>query len=450
MGKQKSLFDKLIQVLTHSVDKSPSNLSHYDVVLTGDNLSWLMTRNLTKVTHGHKMIYFDPPQGIIQATALRIPYESRAVPEGKYTMLYSELLDSSMGMNPSVKIQTILPNESAVVFNNGQKITYNALLLASGYQPAPEQIPGLLQGVDIQGGRVFSTLPKMNNPLFYSYTSLFEHGNAFIYIPEFPFQNEVEHLNFLYALSTWEMNQELGIGSPLRHLTIINANDRFASKCDLLDQYIRKRLEGHSKVDVLFNTKLKNINNKDSIITIQDKNGQTKDLEFHRLYCHVPVKPDPLLVHSGLIAEGEKKIKVDPKTLALQGHENIFVFGENLDLNIQPSFEASMTQAHVARHNALKYIDGRKPTGEYNGQTRIPLYVGVGKVAMYTSDWTKGPQIKDGRFNEWLNHRAMAGSFAKKIRATFLSKRGSPANKKFLSWPKGEQVRQVAPAEHHH
>jgi hypothetical protein len=450
MGKQKSLVDKIIQILTHTVDKSPANLSHYDVVLTGDNLSWMMTRNLTKITHGHKMIYFDPPQGLIQALPLRIPFESKAVKDSKYSMLYSELLDVSMGMNNTARIQTILPNENAVVFNNGRKVTYSALLIASGYQAVPEAIPGLIEGVNIQGGRVYSTLPKITNPLFYSFISLFEHGDAFIYIPEFPFQNEVEHLNFLYALSTWELNEELGVGSPLRKLTIVNANDRFASKCDVLDQYIRKRLEGHSKVDVLFNTKLKNINNKDSTITIEDQNGQTKNLEFRRLYCHVPVKPDPLLVNSGFIGANEKKIKVDPKTLAAEGHENIFVFGENLDLPIQPSFEAAMVQAHVARHNALEYIEGRRPNAEYKGQTRIPLFVGFENVAMYTSDWEKGPQIKDGWINEWWNYRQMSGGFAKKVRETFLSKRGSPSTKKFLKWGKGEQVRQVTPSEHHH
>lgn len=29
---------------------------------------------------------------------------------------------------------------------------------------------------------------------------LFEHGDAFFYIPEFPFSGEVENYNFLYAL----------------------------------------------------------------------------------------------------------------------------------------------------------------------------------------------------------------------------------------------------------
>lgn len=448
--KQKSFFDKLIQVMTHSVDRSPNNLSHYDVILAGGVLSWMMTRNLTKVTHGHKMIYYDPPTMPIQTTALRIPYESRAVDEGKYNMMYSELLDPSMGMNTALKIKQILPEESAVLMSNGQKLTYGSLIYNSALRDTPEAIPGLVEGLNNGANRVFSTLPKMSNQLFYSFVSLFEHGEAVIYIPEFPFQSEIEHMNILYALSTWEMNERFGISSPKWHLTIINANDRFASQCDVLDKYIRDRLASHSKVSVHFNTKLKSINNKDSTLTLEGQDGQTRNMEFRRLYCHVPTKTDSMLVGSGLLDAADMKVKVNPATLAHEKFENVFVYGENIDVKVQPSLEASLTQASVARHNALEYIEGRSAKAEYNGRTFIPIFHGVHNAALYSSDWRKGPSIKEGLLDGWFNYKWAVGSYAKKVRKAFISKSAAPMTRKAPKFAKGDQVRQVAPSEHHH
>lgn len=448
--KQKSFFDKLIQVMTHSVDKTPNNLSHYDVILAGGVLSWLMTRNLTKVTHGHKMIFYDPPTMPIQTTAMRIPFESAAIKDSQYNMLYSELLDPSMGMNNSAKIKQILPNESAVLMSNGQKLTYGSLIYNTSLLDTPDAIPGLVEGLNNGANRVFSTLPKMTNPLFYSFISLFEHGQAVIYIPEFPFQSEIEHMNFLYALSTWEMNEKLGIGSPLWHLTIINANDRFASQCDVLDKFIRDRLATHSKVTVHFNTKLKSINNKDSTLTLETKDGQTRDMEFKRLYCQVPTKVDPLLATSGLIEGNAKKVPVNPKTLAHGQFENVFVYGENVDVRVQPSLEASLTQASVARHNALEYIDGRSAKAEYNGRSFIPIYHGVHNVALYSADWQKGAEVKPGLLDGWFNYKWAVGSYGKKVRKAFISKAAAPMTRKAPKFEKGDQVRQVAPSEHHH
>ena len=52
MGK-KSLFDKIIQKVTHSKDPSPKGLSHYPLMIIGNGVGGVFSQHLSNVTHGH-------------------------------------------------------------------------------------------------------------------------------------------------------------------------------------------------------------------------------------------------------------------------------------------------------------------------------------------------------------------------------------------------------------
>lgn len=56
----------------------------------------------------------------------------------------------------------------------------------------------------------------------------FYNGDAFVYIPPFPFSGEVETYNFLFALEQWKEAEKVNLCSSKRTMTIINANDRFS------------------------------------------------------------------------------------------------------------------------------------------------------------------------------------------------------------------------------
>jgi len=51
MGK-KSLFDKVIQKMTHSKDKSPSGLSKYPLIVLGSHVGGILTHSISNKTHG--------------------------------------------------------------------------------------------------------------------------------------------------------------------------------------------------------------------------------------------------------------------------------------------------------------------------------------------------------------------------------------------------------------
>lgn len=449
MKKEKTLFDKFIQILTHQIDKSPPDLKKYDVVIFGGTLSCLMTKQIAKFTHGHKNVFHSATNKDMFMSTLRVPYEARRFEDPFYNLTLSEAIELSVAKDPSNPIKKLLPKENAVELSNGRRIEYEALILEPSFQPIPESIPGLLEGLNRADGRVYAPVAKTGNPLYYGFFPLFENGNAFIYIPEFPFENEVEQYNFLAALSTWELGEKYGAVSPMRNLTIINANDRFASKCNVLNDYIMKKLASHPKVDVLFNTKLKSINNNEKTLLIEDKSGNQKNVEFHRVYVHIPTTGNQHCIEAGLIKPGKKQVEVDPKSLLVKGFDNIFAYGEGAELPVQPSFMAFNSQAQIARHNALEYIEGRKPNAEYGGDTKVPIFTGINSATFYSAAFNKEPKIAQGWLMERILYYYIVKSYAKSLRSVYISKKAGGPKSKFIKFPKGEQVRQVAQSAHH-
>lgn len=70
----------------------------------------------------------------------------------------------------------------------------------------------------------------------------FETGDAYYYIPPFPFSGEVETYNFLFSEAIWKKDERLGMVSPIRKLRILNANQSFSNDSQI-DEFIKTKAE---------------------------------------------------------------------------------------------------------------------------------------------------------------------------------------------------------------
>jgi len=450
MQKKKSLFDKFIQVLTHQVDAVPNNLPDYEVVVVGDALGGIMTKHLTHFTHGHKSIMYLNKSKTFELASLRPLYEQRRLKKLEYFILPVLVVSSSVARPSEAGISQIDPNASKITLSNGRSINYKTLILESGLTQAPEKIEGFLEALNDETCPVLSTIESTNPRKYYTGFPLFTNGNAFIYIPEFPFANEVETYNFLMSLAYFQLGETVGSVSPLHNLTIINANDRFASHSNVLDKFIKEQISKYAKVDVLYNTKLVKIDKDNRRIVTEDRQGQHKNHDFNYVYVHVPTKTNDLLTSSGIIPDSGKLVPIDPVSLRHTKFDNIYSYGEGAKLDIQPSFFGSIHQSHVVRHNVLEQIENRRPNAEYKGNTKLPVWTGIDQLAWFTSQYGNDGQIKGDLLSSKLSYYWMRKKFFKKMINIYTSKNpGPPALRGYQKFQKGEQVGPVV-AHHHH
>ena len=437
--KQKSFFDKVLQIITHQADRSPVGLSKYDTVILGRDFAVMTSKKVAKITHGHSTMFFQSPNRDIFLRELRILSETRKCDGSAYKLGIGETVEISAAKDNANHVVKIEPEKSKLIFRNGNSIEYGSLILDSGLEYDFDAIPGLEEGLNQPHGSVFSPYHYSLNLQPYNFFPNFSQGNAFIYLPEFPFHNEVENLNFLIALDTWEAQEKMGIISPLRNLTIVNANDRFASHCGHLDKFIRERLGRHSKVDVLMKSKLQRIDNAQKKLTVVDKDGTAREMDFERIYVHIPTKADPLMAESGFLKAGKKQVAVNPKTLQYSHYDNVFCIGDGIDLPIQTSFYASVRQSRVAVHNSLERIHGRSASAEYNLETKLPIFTGKENASFYKSTAGSEPTFTSPIF-EKLVYKYLCMFWAGALKKTYTGKSAGPGLRFASKFKKGEAL----------
>lgn len=101
--------------------------------------------------------------------------------------------------------------------------------MATGIPEDYEKIQGLSDALKDDEAPVYSpNFYPENKEKILGAISIFETGNAYYYIPPFPFAGESETFNFLFSENLWRKDELLGMVSPIRKLKIISANDRLS------------------------------------------------------------------------------------------------------------------------------------------------------------------------------------------------------------------------------
>jgi len=371
--------------------------------------------------------------------------ELRVFEDSKFNIASNLMISDSVAKDPS-QVQKINLDKNSITLNSGREIEYDTMILDNGFDSTLDNVPGLVEALNDPNGRVYTTSNQTANKMPFGFFPLFQNGDAYIYIPKFPFENEVSQYNFLMALSVWDHSEKLGIISPIRKLTIINANDRFASKCDVLNDFITKRLQNFSKVEVLYNTELTDIKGRDRKLTMKDAQGAEKEVEFDRLYVHEAARPSKMLTESGILKDGEMQISVRP-TLQHLDHDNVFCFGDMIKTRVQNSFLSTISQSHTVRHNALEMLAGRSANHQWENYTSLPLFTAHNSAVFYTN---KGdiPSITSSVMEPLMYQYIMKSwkGFIDNIHKG--KKAGPPGSFKHPKFPKGDQVREPIP-EHH-
>lgn len=83
MGK-KTLFEKILQKMTHTKDPSPRGLSKYPLVVLGSNVGGALTHSITNKTHGGVPLLNIGMLETGECYTNRALYEQRRVASDKY------------------------------------------------------------------------------------------------------------------------------------------------------------------------------------------------------------------------------------------------------------------------------------------------------------------------------------------------------------------------------
>lgn len=131
-----------------------------------------------------------------------------------------------------------------------------------------------------------------------------------------------------------------------------------------------------------------------------DRFGGKEQIRRHFDFLHVAPRnvPHAFVGESGLSNEAGY-VDVDQHTLRHKTYKNVWSMGDASGLPTSKTVAAITSQAPILTHNLLLSMEGKEPSSEYDGYTSCPLLTGDKKVLL--AEFKYGGVPKE-TFNDWF------------------------------------------------
>lgn len=284
-------------------------------------------------------------------------------------------------METFVKVTEYKPKENKLKLSNGKEFTYKALVLAPGFDHKSENLDGLteFERDHTAQNNVFAHAIDTKERVHRNYYHGWMHtnGDMICYSPKFPYKGEGTDFYALYYEHFLRQDQLQGRSAKNARIQFWTPNKEvvpFPYANEIILDECHKR-----GIDVHFGWEMKQIKTNEhgeKIAVFQNvDSGETIEKDFHSAVINPPSKPHQELVDAGITGKNGL-IDVNPYTLQHKRFENIFAFGDAIDINTTRTQNAAIAQNPIIKHNLKQFMEGKDLNAIYDGYSFQPLFLG--------------------------------------------------------------------------
>ncbi|MBL7696911.1 MAG: NAD(P)/FAD-dependent oxidoreductase [Chitinophagaceae bacterium] len=281
------------------------------------------------------------------------------------------------------KVFTFAPYANRIDLENGNRVSYDYLIVAAGIQLNWNAIEGLEQSLG--SNNVCSNYSFKYAPYTFECIRNFKGGNAIFHNPETPVKCGGAPQKIMYmAADYFRRNGSLG-----------NANIQFwsgGSRLFAIPEYEKTLLQicDRDNIGLHFHTKLVGINGAEKLAKFVGIGEENKDQEYTVRFDMLHVTPPqsaPDFIRFSPLADSAGWVDVDKHTLRHRRFPDIFSLGDCAGLPTSKTGAAIRKQAPVVVENILSALQNKPVTAMYNGYTSCPIATGYGKLMLAEFDY---------------------------------------------------------------
>lgn len=265
----------------------------------------------------------------------------------------------------------------AVIMQDGTKIPYDYLVIATGSRPAPEKIAGLEQG-----GYIFYTEEgalKLREALHN-----FQGGRIVVTVGV-PHKCPVAPLEFTFMVQEWAKARGLGDKTEVVYTYPIGRLHSLEPVANWAAPVFEERgIESH----IFFNPENVDAENK----TITSLEGET--LNYDLLVAIPPHTGQDVIGRSGL-GDAGNWIATDRHSLRMEGADDIFVLGDATNLPISKAGSTAHFEADVVASNLVNLLRGGLGSVRYDGKVFCFIETGLKNATYIQFDYTHPPKPQE-------------------------------------------------------
>jgi len=283
-----------------------------------------------------------------------------------------------------------------VTLADGTRLDYDFLVIATGSQVAPEDVPGLTEGAHHfytheGASRLFDALQE------------FDGGKIVVGVGGLPYKCPVAPLEFTFLLEDFLKMRGLREKTEITYTFPIGRCFTIETVAEVAQRFLDER---GIKVETFFNL--------DAIKPVERLAISMEGTELpYDLCVMIPPHRGAKFLQGHALADARGWVKTDRTTLRVAGHEHIWAMGDTTDLPISKAGSTAHFQAPVIAEQIAAAVEQREPDTKkaaYEGHVMCFLEVGHSKATILDFDYSGPPQPKTP--NALMHYLKMAFSKA--------------------------------------
>ncbi len=276
-------------------------------------------------------------------------------------------------------VEKIDGNQNHVILQNGNKIAYDILIIATGTQIRPDETPGLM-GENWQKS-IFDFYTIEGATALRNFFRNWEGGKLVINIAELPFKCPVAPLEFAFLAD--EYFTKIGIREKVEISYVTPLSGAFTKP---IASKMLSELLVEKNIKVIPDFYLERVDNdKKSIISYDGR-----EVDFDVLTI-VPVNMgDEMIARSGM-GDDMNYVATNKHTLQSEKFENIFVIGDAANLPTSKAGAVAHFAGEILFENIHSYIDKRPLHGKFDGHANCYIETGFGKGSLIDFNYDTEP-----------------------------------------------------------
>jgi len=276
-------------------------------------------------------------------------------------------------------IDVIKAEDKTVLLEDGQRLEYDILVIATGSKIVPDEIKGLADEGWMKDAFDFYTIEGAT--ALAERLKTFEGGKLVVHLCEMPIKCPVAPLEFTLLADSYLRKRgirdktELIYISPLseaftKHNCAVVLGGMLTDKeIHFISDYAVERVDGAAK----------------KIISFDDR-----EVDYDLLVSIPTNMGDAAIERSGL-GDDLNFIPTHKHTLQSKAHENVFVIGDATDLPSSKAGSVAHFQADVLTENIQHYIEGKPLKEGFDGHANCFIESGNGKAFLIDFNYDLEP-----------------------------------------------------------
>ncbi len=277
------------------------------------------------------------------------------------------------------RIDRIDKDNDNVLLQNGAKLSYDILIIATGTNIAPQEIEGMLGEHWHKSIFDFYTYEGAKN--LRDKLRTWKGGKLLVHICEMPIKCPVAPIEFAFLADSYFINKGMRDKVDISYVTPLSG--AFTKpKCTQELSYLLKE----KNIEVIPDFNIESVDAKNNKII--DYGGD--EIEYDLLVTVPTNMGDSMIERSGF-GDELNYVPTDKATLQTKIKDNIFAIGDATNVPASKAGSVAHFEAEILTDNIKRYIEGKPLKKEFDGHANCFIETGHGKALLIDFNYTQEP-----------------------------------------------------------